>query len=130
MKIPVTTQLDRSDFPDAPDWISKLLYPLQKFMTAVYSALTNNLSFQDNVSCVIRSFSLTAGATDDLNTLSVPWTLGRQPLNVTTTCTNGDGTYTPVYPQLSWNLINNEVRINGIKGLTPGKIYRLTVMVY
>ena len=128
-KIPITPQLNRQDFAEAPSWITKLLYPLQLFMTAVLGALTNQLTYQDNFSCVVRKFTLVAGATDTLNTYSFPWPYARQIVELSVFVTNGDGTYTPLYPQVSWNYINGQVVINGVTGLTPTKSYNFTIVV-
>ena len=128
-KLPVISQLSRQDFPDAPAWISKLLYPIQLFMTSVISALTNKLTLQDNMACVIQKFSIVADATDTKNTYSFPFLTNSSPVELTYSCTNADGTYTAVYPQLSWNYINGNIVINGIKGLTAGKKYNFTVTV-
>jgi hypothetical protein len=128
-KIPITPQLNRQDFAEAPSWITKLLYPLQLFMTAVLGALTNQLTYQDNFSCVVRKFTLVAGATDTLNTYSFPWPYTRQIVELSVFVTNGDGTYTPLYPQVSWNYINGQVVINGVTGLTPTKSYNFTIVV-
>lgn len=129
MKLPVLTQLDRQDFPDAPDWIVNLLYPLQLFMTSVQSALTNKLTLQDNLSCVVQQFSIVAGASDTNNTFSFPCNLGRQIVELNAYCTNADGSYTPVYPRVSWNFISGNIVINGIKGLTTGKKFNFVVTV-
>jgi hypothetical protein len=128
-KIPVITSLNRQDFPEAPDWIVKLLYPLQLFMNTVLSAMRNQLTLQDNFSCVVKQFALTAGATDINNTFSFPANLGRTFVELNAYCTNADGSYIPVYPQVSWNYINGQVVINGIKGLTPTKTYNFIVTV-
>jgi hypothetical protein len=128
-KIPVITSLNRQDFPEAPDWVVKLLYPLQLFMNTVLSAMRNQLTLQDNFSCVVKQFALTAGATDINNTFSFPANLGRTLVELNAYCTNADGSYTPVYPQVSWNYINGQVVINGIKGLTPTKTYNFIVTV-
>lgn len=129
MKLPLITKLDRGDFPEAPDWISTLLYPLQFFMTTIYQALTNNLTLQDNLSCVVQQFSIVAGASETDNTFSFPCNLGRQIAELNAYCTNADGSYTPVFPQVSWNYINGRVVINGIKGLTATRKYNFFVTV-
>lgn len=128
-KLPVTPQLNRQDFAEAPSWITKLLYPLQLFMTSVLGALTNQLTYQDNFSCVIKKFPLVAGATAADNTYSFPWPYQRQIVELSCYVTNGDDTYTPVYPQVSWNYINGNVVINGVQGLTPTKSYNFTIVV-
>lgn len=129
MKLPIQGTLNRQDFPEAPSWISKLLYPLQQFQNSVYRALTNGLSVEDNFSGVVRRFSVVAGAADTDNVVSFPCVLGRQIVEANVYCTNADNTYTPVYPQISWNLIGTNFVINGIKGLTPTKKYNFVVTV-
>jgi hypothetical protein len=117
-QLPVIQQLSRQDFPEAPTWISKLLYPLQLFMTNVLNALRNQLTFQENFSCVIKQFSMVAGATETDNIYAFQWPIGRQVIEVSIYASNGDGTYTPVFPQVSWNYINGQVSVNAIRGLT------------
>lgn len=129
MKLPSIPSLNRQDFQEAPQWISKLIYPLNQFMTAINQVLTNQITLQDNLSCVVKQFSIVGGVTDTDNTFSFPVILGRQIAELNAYCTNADGNYAPVYPQVSWNFINNQVVINGIKGLTNGKKYNFTVTV-
>lgn len=129
-KIPVLQQIQRTDFPEAPNWISKLLYPLQLFMTTVISALTNQLTIQENFSCAINQLTYIAAATDDLNNFSFIWPYTRQPITLTMHITRTDGTYPPIYPVVSWNLINGNIFVNGIQGLTPGISYNFVTAVY
>lgn len=129
MKLSTPPQLDRSDFPEAPSWISKLLYPLQLFITQVTTALTNQLTLQDNISCVIKQTTLQAGASDTNNTVSFPCVLNRQPVELTLHVTRQDGTYEVVYPEVSWNYVNTNIVVNGIKGLTTSKLYVLNFVV-
>jgi hypothetical protein len=126
-KIPVITSLNRQDFPEAPEWISTLLYPLQLFMSTVINALRNQLTLQDNFSCVIRQFTITAGPLATDNTVSFPANLGRSIVELNIHCTNADGTYVPIFPQASWNYISGQVVVNGIQGLTSGVKYQITV---
>ena len=129
MKVPILQQYNRADFPDAPDWITKLLYPLQLFQSFVVQALTSQLSLQDNISCVINTQTITAGATDVANATSFQWTLGRQPVILTVHAQRTDGTNEIIYPQASWLLGNNAITINAVTGLTNGKQYTLTFLV-
>lgn len=129
MKIPITQQIQRTDFPEAPDWISKLLYPLQLFMTTVVSALTNQLTYQDNFSCAVNQLTFVAAANPELNTFNFIWPYSRQPIELTMHATLADGTYVPTYPIPSWNLIGNNISINGIQGLTNGVKYVLVTVV-
>lgn len=128
-KVSVPPQLNRQDFPDAPDWISNLLYPVQLFFTSVIAALKNNLTLQDNISCVINTFILTAGATDTDNTYQFKCALGRVPVTMNYSCVRTDGSYDVLYPQISWHYTGNNIVINGIQGLTPTVKYTVTVVV-
>lgn len=98
-------------------------------MTSVIGALRNQLTLQENMSCVVKQFALTGGAVHTDNTFSFPANLGRQIAELNAYCTNANGSYTPVYPQVSWNYVNGQVVINGIQGLTLGKTYNFTVTV-
>lgn len=129
MKISQPTQLSRQDFPDAPNWITNLLYPIQLFFNNITNALQNNLTLQDNISCVINQITMTAGATDANNTAQFRYTLGRVPVEMSCYATRTDGVYDIIYPQVSWNLVNANIVINGIKGLTPSVQYNLTFVV-
>lgn len=129
MKIPIQQQISRQDIPEAPDWISGLLYPLQLFMTLVITALRNQLTLQDNMSCVINETNFVAKASDNLNTLAFQWTLNRQPVELTMHVTRLDGTYESIYPVPSWNLIGTSIQINGIQGLTNGVSYKIVTVV-
>lgn len=129
MKIPVIQQLQRTDFPDAPNWISKLLYPLQLFMTVVVTALTNQLTYQDNFSCAINQLTFVAAASPELNTFSFLWPFTRQPIELTMHVTRTDGTYPPIYPVPSWNLVGGSILINGVQGLTTGVSYNIVTVV-
>lgn len=129
MKIPIQQQLSRQDFPDAPNWISDLLYPLQLFMNIVVNALRNQITLQDNVSCVINDLTFVGKASANLNTFSFLWELNRQPIELTMHVTRSDGNYESIYPVPSWNLIGNSIQINGIQGLTTGVSYKIITVV-
>ena len=128
-KISVIQQLQRSDFPDAPDWLSKLLYPLQLFMTSVIGALTNQLTIQDNFAVATNNLTFVAGASDALNTFQFIWPYTRQPMILWIHATRTDCTFPPIFPIASWNLINGNISVNGIQGLTNGVSYSLITVV-
>lgn len=129
MKIPIQQQLSRQDFPEAPNWISDLLYPLQLFMNLVVTALRGQLTLQDNVSCVINDLTFVAKASSALNTFSFLWELSRQPIELTMHVTRSDGVYDPIFAVPSWNLVGDSIQINGIQGLTPSVSYRIITVV-
>lgn len=129
MKIPIQQQMSRQDFPDAPNWISDLLYPLQLFMNLVVNCLRGQVTLQDNMSCVINDLTFVAKASANLNTFSFLWELNRQPIELTMHVTRSDGTYESIYPVPSWNLVGSSIQINGIQGLTTGVSYKIITVV-
>lgn len=128
-RIPVQQQLSRQDFPEAPDWISKVLYPIQLFMTVVVRALTNRLTLQDNFSFAQNRVNFIAGATPSDNAIKFLWKLERQPIELTMHVTRADGVYEVIFPVPSWNLVGDSIEINGIQGLTSGTEYVITTVV-
>lgn len=128
-KIPVVQQLQRTDFPDAPAWISKLLYPLQLFMTTIIGALTNNLTYQDNFSCVINNLTFTATASADTNQFTFIWPYSRQPIELTMHVTRTDGVTAAIYAVPSWLLVGSNIQVNGVQGLTSGIQYNIVTVV-
>jgi len=54
-KIPAVKSIRIEDIsPEAPQWINNLLSPLNSFMENIYSALIKNITFQDNIACMIK----------------------------------------------------------------------------
>lgn len=129
MRIPVQQQLSRQDFPEAPSWISGLIYPLNLFMNVVINALRNQLTLQDNFSFISNEVTFVAQVSANLNILSFLWELNRQPIELTMHVTRSDGTYESIYPIPSWNLVGNSIQINGIQGLTNGVSYKIITIV-
>lgn len=64
-KLPTIKQVTREDLRDAPDWIEKLLTPLNQFMGSVYQALNGDLSIGANVRGSVRELRVTTSATYD-----------------------------------------------------------------
>lgn len=51
------------DFKEAPEWLSKLLQPLNEFMTTVSNALSGRLTRKDNLLGYYEDFDFTTQAT-------------------------------------------------------------------
>lgn len=62
-KLPVFKRIQREDFPDAPAWVDRLLYPLNKFFEGVYAALNQNLTFTENLATGLVSLEFETPAT-------------------------------------------------------------------
>lgn len=61
--LPTIKRVTREDLHEAPDWIERLLIPLNQFMGAVYQALNGDLSIGANVRGSVRTLRVTTSAT-------------------------------------------------------------------
>jgi hypothetical protein len=69
MKIGEFRALAKEELPEAP-WISKLLDPLNRFLSSVRAALANGLTFADNFNAEIRTLEITTRISTGLVSLS------------------------------------------------------------
>jgi hypothetical protein len=61
MKLKGTSKLDAQKFPEAQPWIIRLFNQLNEVIGSMFLALTNNLTFSDNMSCEIKEYTFTHG---------------------------------------------------------------------
>jgi len=61
MRIESTNKIYRKDIAEAPNWLEKLLDPLNRFMDSCTTALRGKLTFYDNVYCETKEFEFTHG---------------------------------------------------------------------
>lgn len=59
MRIESTNKIYRKDIPEAPNWLDKLLFPLNQFMDSVSTAMRGKLTFGDNFYCEIKEYDFT-----------------------------------------------------------------------
>lgn len=130
--LPQIKRLTREDFKDAPDWINRLLYPINLFFDAVYSALNKGLNFQQNFAAQIQSFTITAGVAATDNTANFILTMTTKPQGlILLNASLQNGSLTPIGAAvyLDWNYDGTNINISSITGLTNGTIYTFTVLV-
>lgn len=133
--LPPVRRIFKEDLgPGVPDWISRLLAPLNLVLQSVYTAFNHTLSFQDNIQCQIKEFTLVAGAAATDNTYDFMLTLPTKPTGlwlVAALRTDGIAeTFTAgVFASWTWDSGANAIRISGITGLTSTKTYLLRVIV-
>ncbi len=119
---------------DVPDWISRLLGPLNLVLQALYLALNHGLTFRENMQCQVKEFTIVAGATATANTFNFMLTLPVKPTGLwLIAALRQDGIAesftTPVFPSWVWNSQANEIVISSITGLTDTKAYTIRVLV-
>ncbi len=124
MKLPPIKLLMQEDFPGVT-WITKLLYPLNLFMTTVYSGFNNGLTRADNMIAMFKTITI-AGSTP---TTSFQWPFQTNPVSCTIAkITKSDGTNvvftSAVYA--SWSYSAGVISITNITGLDSSTTYSVT----
>jgi hypothetical protein len=59
LKIESINLIQKKDIAEAPNWLDKLLEPINLFMGSVSTALRGRLSFTDNFYCETKEFQFT-----------------------------------------------------------------------
>lgn len=133
--LPPVRRIFKEDLgPGVPDWIARLLAPLNLVLQAVYTAMNHTLTFQDNIQCQIKEFQLVAGAAATDNTFNFMLTLPTKPTGlwlVAALRTDGiaETFTTPVFVSWTWDSGANAINISGITGLTSTNNYLLRLIV-
>lgn len=132
-QLPPYRRIGLEDVKGAPSWIQGLLTVLNNFMEVVYGALNRNLSFSENFRAEFKYFTLTAGATADLNKFRFTPALKLKPSGVLLMqVTEVGGNYVVLTSPISipsWRWESNQIIIESIAGLTNTKQYQVTVLV-
>lgn len=130
--LPSIRRIMREDFPEAPQWLERLIFPLNLFLDSVYTALNRNLTFGENVRAQIKSIQITAGAAAINNTIAFTASISPVQGVLLLGAVQQGATYTPltVAPTVaSWRASNGMIYIDSITGLTAGVLYTITILV-
>lgn len=136
MKLPQIQRILREDIPDAPEWVSKLLSPLNLFIDSVYSGLNKNITHDENLDVQIRDLSFTTVSTytpgGDFDAISFKRGTKNKAKGVILLDIRIDQDYfSPITSAttLSWQEINGNIKIEFITGLANSTKYTGKVMV-
>jgi hypothetical protein len=142
-KLPIQRKILREDIKEAPQWIDKVIYPVNTFFESVFNALSRNITFSENIGCQIKELEFnTTGSYDgtaaEWEELSFPKTVKFRAngvllaqiidlgvINSTTTA------YTPIEGDVyvDWQESNEEIVIGLIRGLTLSHTYKVRFIV-
>jgi len=130
----------REDFKEAPDWIIGLLTPLNSFMSSVYYALDNQLTFSENISSAIKELSFTTRSdyssadpkTDGWEDRKIYNPLSVKPQGVILVkivdLTNYKVITDPV--NVFWDYLDSYVLIKYITGLDDSTKYKVNFLIF
>lgn len=127
--LPPISQIKKEDFP-GESWAEKLLWPINRFMTAIYSALNNDLTFKENVRGQVQEFTFTNTATN--LPIQFQWTrTGVKPTDLwVTAVTPQEGSATPTAAVWAeWGYDGSVISISQITGLVANKRYLLRFII-
>jgi len=137
VQVPVVRHINRSSISEAPDWIVKILRPLNLTNEALHFALANRITFGENIAAEIRNLRFTTSSTyiasDDFETITFNNVLGTKVLDVRIAKYDivADN-YAPITKavSLAWRELDSVIRIEHIAGLADSTEYTFTIIVY
>lgn len=131
--LPSVRRFYNEDYSGSPTWFQRFIGTLNLFSDPVYQNLKNGLSFQQNFNAQVYQFTITAGATADLNTIKFTKTIAGQPIGlIIIACNLASSITAPVTSatSLSWYTNGNTIQITAINGLTSGTQYNISVLLF
>lgn len=134
MKIPTFKRLFKQDYPaEQQPMIEKLSYSVNTGFDSIISALTRNLTFNDNFNSEIKTFDIiTDSAGTPTNTVSfstiingnVAGIIVLRAINKTNTTSYPNAT-----PFITYTQNNNNLTVSNITGLTAKDTYSITILM-
>ena len=125
-KLPPIKSLKREDFSDAPDWLDKLIWPVNRVFESLYNALNNQITVTDNMTGLTKSLTFTASS--DVYPLKFAWPYAAKANHLWITNVLTNGTF-PTSFVVDWSFDGKAVSIDNLPGLNSGDEYTVTFMV-
>lgn len=126
-KLPPISRFLREDFPDQ-EWIDSLLWPLNQFMTAVYSGLAKGLTITDNFAGQVKEITVTSNGSGEAST-SFAWTGSTIPTDLIVTrvtLVSGSAPSGAIMP--TWTYDGSKILISAFTGLANSSTYRIRLI--
>lgn len=117
-------KLTLEDFKNQSEWIGKLLQPINSHLEDIQSAVSNNLTIEDNLFQEIKEIKF-VNETSNLP-LKFQTKFNRLPKGLyCMLCIASDGTTSSEQPWPTWGYANGQIQISALTGLTSGKTYTM-----
>ena len=133
-KLGFLRRLIKEDFKkDQQDLVGKIASILNPFMDSITNALTNQLTFEDNLNAQVTTITVSVdGNGIPTSPLSVKYNLTSTATKlwvVSSQNTTNSNSYLTGAPFLEWSNNGTQININHITGLTAGNSYQLTLVI-
>jgi len=134
-KLPDLKRILREDVPDAPDWINKIIYPVNQFFEAVYQGLNKQLTFSENFASTTKTVEVvtTSGYPGTFTALKIPSGLATTAEGVLIAQISLKGSSYDIIttsPFINWVDVNSVININHISGLAASSTYILKLLIF
>lgn len=133
MRLPTAKKVLREDVKDAPGWIVPLIDTLNTFMETIYQAMNRNITFHENISCMLKELTYKTPSTYPTGVADMEFTsalkskaIGLWPIQVIerTTYLPPPG---PVW--VPWVEDNGVIIVGTITGLEADKTYTVRLLI-
>lgn len=123
----------REDLKNAPDWISRVIDPMNSFMESVYTALNKNITLSENISSFIKEITYKTPTTYPVGVDNVSFLneLRVRATGVIILQAFDKASYTPVsIGNLAWIEDTSGIVIYPLTGLQADKNYTIRLAVF
>jgi hypothetical protein len=133
VRLPTSKKVLREDVKGAPSWINPLIDTLNSFMETVYQAMNRNITFSENIGCVIKELTYKTPSTYPTGVDEVEFTstLKVRATGLMLMQAYEKVLYTPppgpVY--IPWTENAGMIRIGTITGLEADKTYLIRILL-
>lgn len=134
MRLPNIQKILRQDVAEAPDWVLKIIGPINGFFEEIYVGLNRNITLRENVACYIVDVQFDTSSTypSAFTSITIPSKLrtvaeGVIILKISEKAENL--TLITTATSLQWSAVEGGVRIDLVAGLAVSKTYNMRVMI-
>lgn len=126
MKLEQIPRIRREDIQEAPDWIQKILDPLNRFIENIFLLTSSRIDYENNIQSQIGEY--------DISTAAIPVTfkynMKQPPKGVfVMACFNSRNYNDCPAVQIGWNFDGTNISIVSQTGMTAGVDYKIRLLV-
>ena len=125
--LPAIRRIYEADVPEAPQWLSMLLRPINSFFSNIFNILDGNVTFQDNIQSKFYDIVVNGNDPTVEITLNDTITDAIGVLLLQVIQTNGEPLTST--PGIEWRQVGTTLEITKIWGLASGLDYNVRILV-
>lgn len=139
MSLPRLRKILREDLKEAPNWVDRLIDPINQFMESTFNLLNKNITFNGNIACQIKGLDFTTSPIYDkndpntFNPVKFQSTLRTKAFGMQTVkIVEVGGNYTPITDPIhvDWYEYDGMIHIPFICNLKPSTRYKINLLLF